>query len=98
MSLNRHKGSGSFRRESPRYGRLFFATVSLKSCRFHATLARFVVPRLEKLFPWPSVMRMLRSLNSSKLRERAQAAAKHVRGLSPTIEEIVSLHARTRVL
>jgi hypothetical protein len=43
-------------------------------------------------------MRMLRSLNSSKLRERAQAAAKHVRGLSPTIEEIVSLHAKTRVL
>ena len=41
---------------------------------------------------------MLGSLKSSKLRERAQAAAKHVRGLSPKIEEIVSLHPRTRVL
>jgi hypothetical protein len=32
------------------------------------------------------------------LRERAQAAAKHVRGLSPTIDEIVFLHAKTRAL
>lgn len=46
----------------------------------------------------PGPVRMLRSLKSSKLRERAQAAAKHVRGLSPTIEEIVSLHAKTRAL
>jgi len=43
-------------------------------------------------------MRMLSSLKSSKFRERAQAAAKHVRGLSPKIEEIVSLDPRTRVL
>jgi hypothetical protein len=78
--------------------RAFLCHIVLKSCRFHATLARFVVLSLEKLFPWPPVMRMLRSLKSSKLRERAQAAAKHVRGISPTIEEIVSLHARTRVL
>ena len=50
-----------------------------------------------EIVPLAPVMRMLLSLKSSKLRERAQAAAKHVRGLSPTIEEIVSLHARTRV-
>jgi hypothetical protein len=41
---------------------------------------------------------MLHSLKSSKFRERAQAAAKHVRGLSPAIEEIVSLPGRTGVL
>lgn len=41
---------------------------------------------------------MLRSLTSSKFRQRAQAAAKHVRGFSPKIEEIVALHPGTRVL
>jgi hypothetical protein len=41
---------------------------------------------------------MLRSLKSSKFRERAQAAAQHVRGLSPKLEEIVSLHPGSRVL
>ena len=38
---------------------------------------------------------MLHSLTSSKFRERAQAAARHVRNLSPAIEEIVSLPVRT---
>jgi len=41
---------------------------------------------------------MLRSLKSSKFRERAQAAAQHVRGLTPKLDEIVSLHPGNRVL
>ena len=41
---------------------------------------------------------MQHSLKSSRFRERAQAAARHVRGLSPAIEEIVSLPVRTGVL
>lgn len=41
---------------------------------------------------------MLHSLKPSKFRQRAQAAAKHVRGLSPAIEEIVALPGRTGVL
>lgn len=41
---------------------------------------------------------MIHSLTSSKLRERAQAAARHVRSLSPAIDEIVSLPVRTGVL
>jgi hypothetical protein len=42
-------------------------------------------------------MRMISSLKSSKLRERAQAAAKRVRSLSPKIEEIATLNPGTRV-
>ena len=41
---------------------------------------------------------MLRALKSSKFRERAQAAAQHVRGLSPKLKEIVSLHPGNHVL
>ena len=40
---------------------------------------------------WASGIPMLRSLKPSTFRERAQAAAQHMRDLSPKIEEIVSL-------
>jgi hypothetical protein len=41
---------------------------------------------------------MLSSLKSSKLQERAQAAAKHVQSLSPKLDKIVALNPRKRVL